>query len=1085
VMLPRLQKKSNTQLSMIHGCNHAPHHMTGAQNARLQDDRPQRTSFSFPNLAERNLVHAARQCRRCIRQSFTRSGLVSERPWFPAQLILILTGHRCLRLFVFAFAVALFIFSRSFFAWKDRNVLTKGICIIGIADSSEEASRAYLMWEKSFPVVYSYVSSSNISDKRAGLKPLSHTLYGGQVLFDASSEHLLTVFEGCHRALHIARASHECAYYFVYYGLVSFSFASHESMSARFSASGSASEVADLLFQRNPLFLTFATQKEGTGNARGAEAKGRVTRIRETPGDLQAFGGHAPRIIHGTIIDMFFPASAEADCQNSYYNPDSEHSISLLMLSIGGYIFDGVVLHSITFKMHDAGGNLLSGQREAHNGFPKYAEEQTLLAGTENERLFGDFVPTDTLTIPRTRRDLPLSFKRKNSMVVDIVSPSFARDNRVVLDVLLRLSAYVDPRSPALTKSSFISQLWVQNIILDTVRHTSVHLRVMVLICSNVASIKTLIHTLTSELRRARIEFELPILSMTYVFVVLPSYPVTADDDHKLRSMIGLLLPTASVRILSLRGAQEVHLEKLWVPSASNSYSLILKSSARISPVLIQSSLRLIRSVFYGPSYPFETVASICLETKSGVGLNMHASLIDVLSQTDSLRQTICDGGAIYAASGWLRYRSWLLDPGQEHQFVLKDALSNGWTDRAGNFRTMLRFMAEKNMFTYHPMFPSNKPLVTMSNEPKLEIHTNNLIVSTYSKISTFIAQTDPDPLKAPRFDYKLEKLSRDYNSFDGCTLVMPTCHRWHMLSNLLNHYAAFPFPAQFIVVQQPCEEAPSDLQVPHRIGNISVILKRMRLNDMNNRYLNFPEIKYDCILNLDDDVLHPIDAVRNVVEVWRSHYFDHLVGWTPQGRLHVFDGSKFQYKNRSSVHLAQGIASMLLPSGTAYHRRFLTAYNSEANRQARNVVTRERNCEDILMNFVVANATHQGPVMLKDWTALERDELWKNTSNDGEHAQWKKSDHFLKRSLCLNEFAKIYNGMPLKYSTTMFQFDKTVQGEPVLDLTVPVKTYMYNRIIPSRKFVNYATDLCHLFWLDRSTRALTCPHVSYADNDR
>jgi hypothetical protein len=110
----------------------------------------------------------------------------------------------------------------------------------------------------------------------------------------------------------------------------------------------------------------------------------------------------------------------------------------------------------------------------------------------------------------------------------------------------------------------------------------------------------------------------------------------------------------------------------------------------------------------------------------------------------------------------------------------------------------------------------------------------------------------------------------------------------------------------------------------------------------------------------------------------------------------------------------------MVLPSGGVYHRRYLYQYTYELPRIARDIVDSLRNCDDILFNFLIANATKQGPVVI---------DAFAKAYNFG--GLWKRSTHMETRTLCLNKFVEIFGGMPLKYTMKMFKIDRsqTVPG--------------------------------------------------------
>lgn len=98
---------------------------------------------------------------------------------------------------------------------------------------------------------------------------------------------------------------------------------------------------------------------------------------------------------------------------------------------------------------------------------------------------------------------------------------------------------------------------------------------------------------------------------------------------------------------------------------------------------------------------------------------------------------------------------------------------------------------------------------------------------------------------------------------------------------------------------------------------------------------------------------------------------------------------------------------------------------------EMRKTVDLMRNCEDILMNFVVADAINVGPILVgaervRDYGDPRNDENGRSTLK-GEGGNNKKvrdvglssrrSEHRKRRGQCIMEFHKVMGRMPLRYS--------------------------------------------------------------------
>lgn len=87
---------------------------------------------------------------------------------------------------------------------------------------------------------------------------------------------------------------------------------------------------------------------------------------------------------------------------------------------------------------------------------------------------------------------------------------------------------------------------------------------------------------------------------------------------------------------------------------------------------------------------------------------------------------------------------------------------------------------------------------------------------------------------------------------------------------------------------------------------------------------------------------------------------------------------------------------------------------------QLRVKVEEMNNCEDILMNFVVAEEVKKGPIMV----GAKRVRDWGDARNEGEGREERevglssrKGEHRKRRGECIGEFHRLLGKMPLRYS--------------------------------------------------------------------
>lgn len=89
---------------------------------------------------------------------------------------------------------------------------------------------------------------------------------------------------------------------------------------------------------------------------------------------------------------------------------------------------------------------------------------------------------------------------------------------------------------------------------------------------------------------------------------------------------------------------------------------------------------------------------------------------------------------------------------------------------------------------------------------------------------------------------------------------------------------------------------------------------------------------------------------------------------------------------------------------------------------EARKVVEKMNNCEDILMNFVATDMAGVGPVLV----GAEKVRDWGDARNEGEVGKIDvglsgvkrgRGEHRKRRGECIREFHKVLGRMPLRYS--------------------------------------------------------------------
>ncbi|CAN1746510.1 Glycosylinositol phosphorylceramide mannosyl transferase 1 [Linum perenne] len=179
----------------------------------------------------------------------------------------------------------------------------------------------------------------------------------------------------------------------------------------------------------------------------------------------------------------------------------------------------------------------------------------------------------------------------------------------------------------------------------------------------------------------------------------------------------------------------------------------------------------------------------------------------------------------------------------------------------------------------------------------------------------------------------------------------MNTWKRYDLLKQSIAHYASCSeLDSIHIVWSEP--EPPSDSLVTH--------LNRILFKEIK-------DLKTDAVFSIDDDIIFPCSSVEFAFHVWRSAP-DTMVGFVP--RAHwvepSHDKSKYYtYGGWWSVWWT-GTYSMVLSKAAFFHKKYLSLYTNEMPASLKEYTTKNRNCEDIAMSFLVANVTGAPPVWVK-----------------------------------------------------------------------------------------------------------------------
>ncbi|XP_059618949.1 exostosin-2 [Phlebotomus argentipes] len=236
-----------------------------------------------------------------------------------------------------------------------------------------------------------------------------------------------------------------------------------------------------------------------------------------------------------------------------------------------------------------------------------------------------------------------------------------------------------------------------------------------------------------------------------------------------------------------------------------------------------------------------------------------------------------------------------------------------------------------------------------------------------------------------------------------GFTAVILTYDRIDSLFTLVQKLAVVPALQKILIIWNNQKKPPPH---PTMFPKITKPLKliQTKANKLSNRFYPYEEIETEAILTIDDDILMlTIDELQFGYEVWRE-FPDRIVGFP--SRTHVWDNATGRWKYESEW---TNEISMVLTGAAFHHKYWSYMYTNAMPGDIKEWVDDHMNCEDIAMNFLVANITRKPPIKV---TPRKKFKCPECTNTEMLSAD---INHMLERSACIDRFANIYGTMPLK----------------------------------------------------------------------
>eukprot|EP00803_Ostreobium_quekettii_P011405 evm.model.scf_473.9 EVM.evm.TU.scf_473.9 scf_473:50116-57649(-) len=237
-------------------------------------------------------------------------------------------------------------------------------------------------------------------------------------------------------------------------------------------------------------------------------------------------------------------------------------------------------------------------------------------------------------------------------------------------------------------------------------------------------------------------------------------------------------------------------------------------------------------------------------------------------------------------------------------------------------------------------------------------------------------------------------------------TLFLNSYHRRDLLQKSVQRYSKCPRIDAIRVIW--CEDEPPPVHGQSSSAYFSS-LKEVQYDEMpdsslNNRFRPLEGLRTEAVLSIDDDIYLPCSELDRAFEVWQKRKRA-IVGFFPRANVVNQDCSQRYLLGTGTFW--KGEYSMVLTKAAFLHRDYLERYTNHMPRELRDYVDAHHNCEDVAMQFMVANVTHEAPefvntLWIKDIGKGPR--KVKGISSDAQHTE--------ARTQCLNDMTRMYGGV-------------------------------------------------------------------------
>jgi len=180
--------------------------------------------------------------------------------------------------------------------------------------------------------------------------------------------------------------------------------------------------------------------------------------------------------------------------------------------------------------------------------------------------------------------------------------------------------------------------------------------------------------------------------------------------------------------------------------------------------------------------------------------------------------------------------------------------------------------------------------------------------------------------------------------------------------------------------------------------------------NSLNNRFKPLQSPHTDAIFSVDDGIRVTCAELQLALEVWQSSPRT-LVGFMPRNHNIRRNNGVLEYRCWWNVWW-EGAYSIILTKAAILHHDYFHAYFNALPKEILTLVDTHNNCEDLAMQFLIANTSKIAPIYIKGH--LQDLGMFGGISTAPPIANIINAVYMRERDDCLNDVVKEFHRNPL-----------------------------------------------------------------------